>query len=146
MLKYVFILMACTLVISFGTFLFLIMTSKIIKRSLRSINKSAKQKHNRTSTLKELSQFIEFHSIVKQLSRLTSMFLKLFIIWSIFCSLVDDFSIFIQPILITLFLWSLVTLCNALLMIQIQMVHSFLGEVENSFQFISFILNYSNNL
>ena len=67
---YLLLLVACLLTLSCGCLLFMLTMIKVAKQSLHSINKTAKLKSKRTLISNQLTQFIQYHSILKQLSEL----------------------------------------------------------------------------
>lgn len=67
-----FKLVACLVATGLGAFSFELSMTTHVKTDLKLINESAKMKENRLSTLKRLSEFIEFHSRLKELSILTN--------------------------------------------------------------------------
>lgn len=109
-------------VLAIGCFLYGIAMTKCIKGSLFAVSQNAHAKPDRI--LKQLAEFTEFHSRVKQLS-IIFINKKLSLQMSIhllLIRLVRDFSDIYQGIITVLFLWSLVSMCGALLMIQIKLV------------------------
>ena len=53
-----------------GTFMFMISMTKDIQRNLSLINENTKPKQRRKQIPKQIIDFIEFHSIAKQLSKI----------------------------------------------------------------------------
>lgn len=68
-LTYDLMMESCLLNLSIGFFLLIMAMTKVIKQSLYSIGESVKVGQNQTSIMKQLTQFIEYHSRVKQLSK-----------------------------------------------------------------------------
>lgn len=65
---YFFIFVACVIAFGLGIFLFLLAAAKDIKTDLRLLNKCAKITKNQLRSLKRLSDFIEFHLRLNELS------------------------------------------------------------------------------
>lgn len=61
---------SCIIILMSGFFLQVLAMSKVIKRSLRCMNKSSRLKRHHTPILKQLYCFIQYHSMVKKLSEL----------------------------------------------------------------------------
>lgn len=68
MITYALLVGTCVLNFSLGTFLFVMAMTKIMKQNLNAINESANNKHKRALIAKQFSQFVQYHSMVKQLS------------------------------------------------------------------------------
>lgn len=95
---------ACVLVLAIGLFFFsfAIAISKSINEILFSITQNATDKINQNVIWQQFVEFFEFHSKVNQF--------------------LNEFSGVFQQYFTIVFMWSLVTNCGALLMIQIQLV------------------------
>lgn len=117
---------ACILSFAFGFYFNAIAMSKIIKGNLFSISKIIDANLiNEQLTLKQFAEFIELHSFVKQLSWIHAIepVLNSYQIFLSFrFSLISDFTDIFQGVLTILFMWSLITVCGALLMVQVQTV------------------------
>lgn len=126
MISYASMIGACVIAFALGFYLYTIAMTKCIKGSLFSINRNAQLKIKRKCIFKQLVEFIEFHSKVKQLSVLLKFFDKIFwkllTSYSLIISFISDFSDFFQHFLTLLFIWSLITICGVLLKIQIDVV------------------------
>lgn len=124
---FTFIFCHFSFAIACGLFLIAIIT-KNVKNNLKSIDESAGADRNRSETVKLIADFIETHSFLKQLS--------VFCVCAIsfhasriqneprlqFYRVTDDFSNIFQITLVVLFMWSLVTISSAMLLIQMQIV------------------------
>lgn len=75
---YVHCNIACMCCFGFGSFLLLITMIKDITDSIQSISDGVKRKANRPQAVEKISDFIEFHSTLKQLSHVRRLFLFLF--------------------------------------------------------------------
>lgn len=69
--SYVFVLCACLSSLGFGCFCFSISMTDDVKNNLNTSNEQVIAKENPTHILKQYSEFIELHTNVHQLSRLT---------------------------------------------------------------------------
>lgn len=67
-LKYVVMVGACIIVLAIGLYFYLIALSKSMKRSLLSIHQNSTDKTKRTIIWGQFTEFIDFHSKVKQFS------------------------------------------------------------------------------
>lgn len=74
MLTGVLMMASCVLTLSTGFFSLVLTMAKVIKQSLRSINRNSKKKKNRTAISNQITRFIRYHSMVKQLSRLAFIY------------------------------------------------------------------------
>ena len=68
MLLYAIMIGACVLALAIGSYLYIIALNKCMKESLNVINQTTHDKINRIGIGKRLSEFIELHSNVKELS------------------------------------------------------------------------------
>lgn len=73
---YVHCNIACMISLAFGSFLVSMSVIKNIKNNIYSINKNVKSKENRLQTFKKISNFIDFHATLKQLSKIFGNFAK----------------------------------------------------------------------
>lgn len=129
MLAHALAFAACLVALGFGSFLIAMASSRCLKGCLYSISQNTKPKANLKRVLGHFIEFIELHTHVKQLSEYN--------LWHILSNtqymadsftnfrLVRQFSYIFQPMLAALFLWSLVTICGALLIMQIELVEHF---------------------
>lgn len=70
-LIYLLVKISCIFAMAFGYLLLILTMGKIMRKSVQSVNKTAKLNNDPTSVLNQLSQFIHYHSVLKQLSRCT---------------------------------------------------------------------------
>lgn len=109
-----------------GSFLSAIALTKDLKYTLCRINESAKKKRNPTLAIENFSDFIELESTAKRLSQENhSLILVLVILFKIkfICfRLIDTFSELYEPMIVVLFLWSLISISSALFLFQMEMV------------------------
>lgn len=110
--------------IGLGIFLLTLSVAEDINDDLISINKNAKNKKKRVLALKQLNEFVQYHSDAKQLSHEFLKFKLLFKLnfESLLLRLAHDFSNLFQPIFTVVFTWSTITICISLLLIQIDLV------------------------
>lgn len=140
--SYAMTLGALTVATGVGAYLYMIASSKCIKVSLFSIGRRATTIYDDDQTHRTLDHFVEFiqfHSFVKQLStnpfllflnalkrthdNIEHLFEPTFVEWFIHCvRFIGDFVDIYQHFFTILFVWSLSSMCGALLMIQIQLV------------------------
>lgn len=115
---------AGVLVLAVGAFLYAVEMIKCVKDALLEFSQS-KSDTNHKRILKLLADFIEFHTREKELS---NFFVgqykenKTFQFQMVDFRLFSDFSDIYQNILAILFIWSMITMCGAMLMIQIGIV------------------------
>lgn len=109
---------------SFGiaVFLYIATITEDVKFCLKSINKKAKRKKNQAHTFEQLKDFIQLHSVAKQLSKICLTSTKFVTVLFHKYRLVRDFSTIYQPIFMFTFTWSLITICSAMLMLQLELV------------------------
>lgn len=119
------------LIFAIGAFLFAIARAKCTKEILTTINRSTKHKSNRKYIVDQLIESIDFNSKSNPLSsnvknssffHITKIIDSLFSQFFLPTSLLDEFSDIFEPIITTLFIFNLVTICSALLIIQIEIV------------------------
>lgn len=67
--RYMLLVGACVFVLSIGFHLYAIALAKCIKKNLLTISRTGKTATNREVLLKQIIDFIEFDSSVKQLSK-----------------------------------------------------------------------------
>lgn len=89
---YTFMFLASLAGFGFGGFLFLITAIRDIKSNLKSMNVNAKIKTNRSNIFKQLFDFIQTHSTLKQLSKIDRRAVRMRICMSIFLMLIQFFS------------------------------------------------------
>lgn len=121
---YEFFVIACTLSLAISAFWFATSATKEIERIVHSIDdENVKHKRSDEILFKEFSAFIHIHSVVKQLSWFWWHFHHHSVNKRhIYFRVAHNFSEVFQPIFMILFTWSLVAICGALLMIQMQIV------------------------
>lgn len=100
--------------------------TRVIKRNLHLINRSAKSAKRQSTIPNQFSNFIQYHATLKQLSR---MEIHAFLITNCIFFIgianrrsVNDFSLTIKPFILLLFLWGVLTICDTLLMLQMEIV------------------------
>lgn len=122
---YEFFTAACTLAVVIGSYWVAISATREIRRILHSINHKTRANKNLSNEIKVLfAEFIDAHASVKQLSEFTKYrFDFAHSLDFIFVSrLVQDFSDIFQPIIMSIFTWSLSEICGVMLIIQIEIV------------------------
>lgn len=102
--------------------------TEIVNCDLKFINQKAASHRNRSLTVKLVADFIETHSYLKKLRSANTFFRRAFHMYINFQLLpirfvYDNLSIYQVPVLAA-FVLSLVTMCSAMLLIQMQMVKS----------------------
>lgn len=136
MIWYELMIGACVVSFAFGCYFFVIAMSKSIKASLFAIDRSIGDKIDEKLMLDQLVEFIDLRATGKQLRKLRFKFLTIphknsnltfllrisLIFPSSPISLVAGSSDILEGLITVLCLWSLVTICGALLMIQMQLV------------------------
>lgn len=118
---------ACIISFAFGCYLLGIAMTKLIKRSLFAIDQSICAKIDQQRILDQLAEFVELHSTIKQLCTISvgnshTIDIQHFNSHLIYFSLISDFSDIFEGFITILFIWSLVSICGAMLMIQMQLV------------------------
>lgn len=100
--------------------------SKDIKIMLHKINKMAKTKKNLTRTLEHLTEFMEFHSDMKRLVQFNfnQFYLNNICICICVLRLNNTFYEIYQPIIETLFLWSLLSMTGVLVQMELAVQYS----------------------
>lgn len=123
-------IIACVLGLAIGSFLYGMALSKDIKMSLFYINRNARAEGDQSILLEQIVEFLQLHSSSKQLSKIRMnnkstifLFLKIYLVClSTIHRSIGTFSDLFQHFITMQFVWNLVTISGALLMIQIQMV------------------------
>lgn len=117
-----FLVISCILTLGIGLFIFGLAFCDDIENDLNSI----KEKENRSKTVKQLSEFIRYHSESLQLIVFCFFFNLSFEFYlysyTSFRLINSDFSTIFQPIFLVLFLWSTITICSGMLVIQSELV------------------------
>lgn len=123
---------------------------KELKKNLKSINGNIKLKHNQSEISKHFIDMIEFHSILIQLSftkrqspwcNITKS--TIFFLYSSFLRLGQTFSKIVEPIFTTIFTGSFITICGAMLIINLEIVkvkHRL--DLRSNFPIKWFIMNF----
>lgn len=125
---YYYILITVTISFPIGFHLHAVALSKDVECILKAINKNAKTKNKRLEVLKQIHDFVDLHSDLKQLSHSSD--------WSsagvvnksnlkFHCRIISEFSHIYQFIVTAFFGVSFVTICAVMLMIQVEIVESF---------------------
>lgn len=115
---------ACTLALGIGAFWIAISVTKEIQRILHSINNKSHETEIQTNEMMDLfSEYIDAHGIVKQLS----IFLIVKKLISnpqnyILFRVESDFSDIFQPIIMSVFTWSLFAISGFMFIIQLEIV------------------------
>lgn len=128
-------LVFCGVFLGIGAYLFLnFFITKKVTNDLKLINVNVATGRNRSETVKLVADFIETHSFLKKLSVFrvraldsvtNSWFCTIYIntrFLSLLFRYVDDFESILQIPFVITFIWSLVTICIAMLLIQMQIV------------------------
>lgn len=102
MLSYALLIGASVVALAIGSYVYFMAMNKCIKQSLFNIDQSSHAKIDRNETLGQIGGFIELHSDVNRF--------------------INAFSDIFEAFITILFIWSLVTICGALLLIQVQLV------------------------
>lgn len=129
---YGFAIVFCGIFFGVGCYLFLdSLTDIYLNNDLKLINEIAASDQNRLLTMKLFGDIIGIHSFAKKLSvcfcgSIFAMHFKLNNFPCLSIRSQDDFASIYQIPLLTAFVWSLVTICSAMLLIQMQMVKSLL--------------------
>lgn len=154
-MKFVF----SVLFFAMGNFMLAASATKCLKDELKLINENAASKRKRVLTLKLLTSFIRNHSTLKQLSAASFLLLRAAMCCRIFHGerritssflsapfrMVGDASDIYEPILSILSVWSIITICSVLLLIQILIVEyfeKFFSFSMNLWGFFWFIVNF----
>lgn len=130
----------CSIFLGVGCYLFLDSLIDIyLNNDLKLINEIAASDRNRLLTVKLVGDIIGIHSFAKKLSvcfcgSIFAMHFKLNNFPCLSIRSLDDFASIYQIPLLTAFVWSLVTICSAMLLIQMQMVKSL---------FVSYVISTS---
>lgn len=127
--RYAFVVVAAGAAFGTGGFLLAVSIIEDIKSILKSVNKDAKSRKNYSKTLNRFSDFIKIHSILKQLSceSHNSFFLdqRIITFYRNFARFIHGFVRIFQPMLVAIFMWSMVTICGTMLMFQVELVEYF---------------------
>lgn len=108
--------------------LYIVALTEDIKRHLRDVNEAIKAGATLADINRQIADYIQYHADSKQLMEnvaCSSPRTSLFTFWNSFsfiCSIMDYFVGFLQPMFIVVFLWSTITICGVMLMIQIEIV------------------------
>lgn len=144
LLSYALTIGPCIIAFAVGSYHFTMAMNKCIKMSLFGINQHSNAEVDRPILLGQLDELIELHSSAKQLSEMRFK-INLSLEWhtqnkdissSFIFRFISDFTNLFEIFITTLFVWSLVTICGALLMIQYQFVIYCFGMIESVFRLI----------
>lgn len=131
--SYIFFISACHFNTALGSHAYSMSASKCIKQNFFAIDQSVKVKAEQKQILGQFIEFIGFHSGVKQLSsilrinfRLNNFKNKCHFIQRFQIRKIHDFSGIFQQFVAIVFAWSLINICSALLMLQLEMVKYFI--------------------
>lgn len=134
-LFYVAVIGACVITMAISSYLYGIAMSKCSIKSLFAINRHARSKPNDSEIIENIIEFVQFHSRANQLSmhyavslNVTNANLDFLFFWwfqSHIIRLVSHFSDIFQYFLMIGFMFCLITICGAMLMIQMQLVEYF---------------------
>lgn len=124
---FTFMLFFISVIISLGIgcYLFGITTANEIKSVFIIANKKLRLKSEHSLALKRFTELVELHSMAKQLSKLKTSCQKNAATINhklSFSRLITNFSGYFQSIFMINFLWSLVTMCITMLMVQMAIV------------------------
>lgn len=110
--------------INVANYLFEMSLTEDLKGILRSIDENSKTKAKRLKIPAQIAEFIAFHSSTRQLSTLSIKRGNLSFFYSFFSGFrtVNIISNVYQPIFMTFFPRTLLTLCCAMLLIQLEIV------------------------
>lgn len=119
---FTFCMVACVASLGIGCYIIALTVTRTFRDILFFINDRAKVRTERARTTERIKEYIKAHSNMKELS--------LFICQSIFfmsfsirlCRIVKEFSELFQPMFMAVFVWCTVSICGAMMMIQIELV------------------------
>lgn len=102
----------------------------------------------RSKMSEQLRSFVEFHGIVKKFSysawhQFVNVLSFLIFFFIQFWRLAEDFSSFLQPVCMMSFIWSLVTICGVMLLIQMEIVQFILNYLCIQFHIDSIFMNFN---
>lgn len=121
----------CLAIFGIGTCFLLFPLAKDMKLNLKTINNSAKCKQNRLEMVEELSEFVEFHSKLIQLSQINTipstliLFYAISLILFVLSRLIHDQSEFSRTIFAIIILWSIAGICAVMLLLKMKLVKYF---------------------
>lgn len=124
---YSFIALISLATIAIDCFLYVTTMAKDMSRMLEDVKRNARVKNDRPRIMRQLCEFIEFHSSVQQLS--DSITICQCVFHFFFVSNVNagesrfstDCTALYQPIFASVFLWSLVTITGSMLLIEMEL-------------------------
>lgn len=129
-LAYVYFVTSCCLSVGVGAYWFTVSVIKEIRQISHSINKKAHTNKNQLNEFKILfTEHIQSHAAINKLSKelIELNILQLVRIENIemraFFRVTNDFSDIFQPIIVSLFIWSLLAISGAMFMIQLEIVN-----------------------
>lgn len=128
MVTYVFFFIACSSTIAIAVYLFTITATTDIIDNLHLINEDANSNKKPSNISTQISEFIEYHSILKQLSQCDIYYNTKILLIEINLKMlsshrsIDDILKVFQPKCLILLSWSIVLLCGTMLTIQIVII------------------------
>lgn len=127
MFSYAMKIGTCVIALAIGFYLYLIAMQKCIKQNLAAIERHIQSKTEQKFIRNQLIEYIQFDSKVKRWAH-SKIFIKFNMNAFLYCCnylrLINDFSDVFQHFITIVFIWSLVTICGALLMVQLTLVQS----------------------
>lgn len=128
MLAYIFFFIACSSTLAIGVYLLTATATGDIKENLHSTNDAAKSADGHSNISIQIFEYIEYHSILKQLCYIWYTYFK--IIWkkirlklTFISRSIADISMVFQPKALVLLTWSIVLLCGCMLTLQIVIIN-----------------------
>lgn len=123
---YFFLFVACMTCIGVESYIFAVSVTEDIKSLLKCMNRFSKPKKHQSKIKQQLFVYIRTHSTVKQLSDNCESIIPIIFEYhpkSKFPHrLIEDFTRLFQPMLTLLVIWSLITMCGTMLMVQAEIV------------------------
>lgn len=124
-----FQIVGCIVTMGVAIFIFALAFSDDIRNDLSSINEHGRAVTNQLKFAKQLCVFTQYHSESKQLNyflftKATSTFASSFNLLFLHDSRVigKKISIVFQPLFIVIFVWSIITICSGMLVVQLAFV------------------------
>lgn len=127
---YATMLGVCIIAFPVGSYLYVMAMVKCINKMLITINQLTKDHRKKYRIFQQLVEFIQFHTYVKQLSVsceceiffFTAVVKLIFFCSNLFRIIIAGFWDVFKHICNLLFIWSLVTVCGTLLLVQTELV------------------------
>lgn len=122
-----FLAVSCIVTLGIGVFIFGLIMCDDIKNDLSSIRKCGYAADDKANTTKQFIQFIKYHSESRKLVSFSnfpkgSFLIRFFLVLRFLSRLIGLFSNILQPIFIVVLLWSTITICSGMLVIQSELV------------------------